>query len=324
MNCKTGEKLPTSFYLFRCFALELWGVIGRTKKSADCMKKITLIFVLMLLAAPFRLSAAAVAGDANGDGTVNITDVTVLIDYLLYGDVSLIANGNADANNDGVINISDVTSTVDLLLFGPEEEVPEYIDLGLPSGTLWATRNIGAQNPEDYGYYFAWGETETKDVYLTSNYKWNRSGVDYFWFIKYCPDEFFGVVDNLWTLELADDAAYVNWGPSWRMPSREQLEELLDMCEWQESTRNGVKGYMAKSKVNGKSLFFPAAGKFEGDSVNEAGFYGGYWSRDLAGNDVLTTAGRNLYFRIEDSDPDVDFYFRPSGESVRPVRVHNW
>ena len=133
----------------------------------------------------------------------------------------------------------------------------EYVDLGLPSGLKWATCNVGATAPEEYGDYFAWGETETKATYDLSNYKWCNG--TYESMTKYCTNSEYGIVDNKTTLELSDDAARVNWGGSWRMPTKAEQDELrnTDNCTWEWTTQNGVNGYKVTSKKNGNSIFLP-------------------------------------------------------------------
>ena len=150
----------------------------------------------------------------------------------------------------------------------------DYVDLGLPSGTLWATRNIGANTPEESGDFFAWGETEPKEEYYMSNYKWYD--FDNELYTKYCTDSEYGVVDNKNELEPRDDAAWVNWGPSWRMPSSEQLIELREKCSWEWIKRNNVYGHLVTGP-NGNTIFLPAAG----DSFSSPNAQGYYWSRTL-------------------------------------------
>ena len=133
----------------------------------------------------------------------------------------------------------------------------QYVDLGLPSGTLWATMNVGANRPEDYGDCFAWGETKPKQSYDWGTYKWCNGAYDKQ--TKYCTRSDYGKVDNKTELDLADDAAYVNWGAQWRMPSKAQQDELRAECKWQWTTRNGVNGYLVTSKRNSASVFLPAA-----------------------------------------------------------------
>lgn len=196
-----------------------------------------------------------------------------------------------------------------------------YVDLGLPSGTLWATMNVGATSPEDYGDYFAWGETTTKDVYSWSTYKWCR-GDDLGKLTKYSPkgDYDYDQVDDKTELDLADDAAYVNWGPQWRMPSEEQIQELHDNCTSEWTTRNGVNGCLVTSKRNGESLFFPAAGYHcEGEGEpGEVGSYGNYWSRTLYESDPGIAYHLSFDSEIVDWDGAWD---RTVGRSVRAVRV---
>ena len=152
------------------------------------------------------------------------------------------------------------------------------VDLGLPSGTLWADRNVGADAPEAYGDYFAWGETEPKSYYYWDSYKW-CNGTDYTQ-TKYCTYSSYGTVDNKTVLDLEDDAAYVNMGADWRMPTLTEQRELLDNCTWEWTTQNGVKGYKVTGK-NGNSLFLPAAGYRYGSSLRNAGSRGDYWSSSL-------------------------------------------
>ena len=130
----------------------------------------------------------------------------------------------------------------------------EYVDLGLTSGTLWATCNVGASSPYEAGSYFAWGETSPKQDYSLNSYKWYNSVTGKY--TKYCTNSSYGDVDNKTELDLADDAAYVNWGAKWRMPSRAQFDELRAECDWQ---WNG-SGYLVTSKKNNKTLILPAAG----------------------------------------------------------------
>ena len=152
---------------------------------------------------------------------------------------------------------------------------PEYVDLGLPSGVKWATFNVGATKPEEYGDYFAWGETEPKELYDWSTYKWCDGS--YNTLTKYNTDSEYGVVDNKKILESSDDAAYVNWGGNWRMPSVDEWNELLSHCSLKWEERNGVSGVALVSMQNGNSLFLPAAGVYHYDNglvnLNVEGWY---------------------------------------------------
>ena len=144
----------------------------------------------------------------------------------------------------------------------------KLVDLGL--SVKWATCNIGAESPEDYGDYFAWGETSSKSDY---SYKYYRGTEDKL--TKYCNKY------NKTVLDLSDDAARVNWGGSWRMPTDKEWDELVNQCFWRWTTQNGVKGYKVTSNTNGNSIFLPAAGYRTGTNVSDAGSSGCYWSSSL-------------------------------------------
>lgn len=181
----------------------------------------------------------------------------------------------------------------------------DYVDLDLPSGTLWATCNVGAEKPEDYGYYYAWGETSTKNSYYSSNYKW-YNGSDYS-FTKY------GDFDNL---DLSDDAAYVNWGSNWRMPNDYDFRELINThnTETEKVTQNGVIGLKITSKSNGKSIFLPLAGFINGSTLNAAGTIAYYWSSETYDE------GSVCYLHIQGGNVTVSSCSRYMGQSIRPVR----
>ena len=137
----------------------------------------------------------------------------------------------------------------------------EWVDLGLPSGTKWATMNVGATTPEGYGDYFAWGETETKEWFDASNYKYNTKPSPYK-LTKYNYIASHGIVDNKTVLEPEDDAAHMNWGGQWRMPTYEEGHELLQNCTWSNATINGVYSVEIKSKINGNSIFLPMTNSY--------------------------------------------------------------
>ena len=186
----------------------------------------------------------------------------------------------------------------------------EYVDLGL--SVKWATCNVGASKPEEYGDYFAWGETEPKDYYDWSTYKWCR-GIRKT-LTKYNTESSCGTVDNETTLELSDDAARANWGGSWRMPTKAERDELREKCTWTLTTQNGVSGYKVTSKINGNSIFLPAAG-FRDYSLYNAGSYGNYWSSSLEADYPDSACG----FSFDSSDVDWYGSYRCYGQSVRPV-----
>lgn len=161
----------------------------------------------------------------------------------------------------------------------------DYVDLGLPSGRLWATCNVGAENAVEYGDYFAWGETEPKKEYTWSNYKWGKDEGQFM--TKYCLKSTEGKVDKKTVLEKADDAASVNWGSTWRMPTIQEEEELLDGCHWEwtnnyEGTK--VAGRIGRSKKNENVIFLPAAGYAADADKTTVHNEGYYWSSSLFKN----------------------------------------
>lgn len=187
----------------------------------------------------------------------------------------------------------------------------EYVDLGL--SVKWATCNVGATKPEEYGDYFAWGETEPKEVYDWSTYKWcNGSETT---LTKYCTDGSYGTVDNKTQLELSDDAARANWGGDWRMPTDAELDELREQCTWTWTTQNGIFGYKVTSNSNSNSIFLPAAGYRYDSLLDGASSNGHYLSSSLTTDNPYRAWG--VYFTS-------DFAFgasssRCEGLSVRPV-----
>ncbi len=157
-----------------------------------------------------------------------------------------------------------------------------YVDLGLPSGTKWATYNVGATKPTEYGDYFAWGETKPKAEYSWNTYKWCNGSRDSM--TKYCTDSGDGTVDNKTLLDVEDDAATANWGSAWRMPTKEEIDELIDGCDWKwvkYFNGGGVNGQLGTSKKNGATIFLPAAGFRLDTDFGYAGNGGYYWSSSL-------------------------------------------
>jgi len=248
-------------------------------------------------------------------------------------DVATVRNGRIDAYGYGTAVITCTAAdgsgvSASCMVKVRKADTMEYVDLGLPSGTLWATCNIGASSPEEYGDYFAWGETsgynEGKSDFSWSTYTYCEGSDSTL--TKYCNDSNYGYngfTDTLTELELSDDAAYVNWGSSWRMPSIEQFNELIDSvyttAVW--TTFNGVVGYQITSIVSGytdNSIFLPAAGCYNDTSLSISTWYGCYWSRTL--NTGLPNVAWFLDFWggvIRSSVYDNRF----SGRSVRPVRL---
>ena len=190
----------------------------------------------------------------------------------------------------------------------------EWVGLGLPSGTKWATCNVGATAPEAYGDYYAWGETTTKSTYEWSIYKWCDGSYDTQ--TKYCTSSSYGTVDNKTVLELADDAARANWGGAWRMPTDAEWTELRENCTWTWTTKNDVNGYEVKSKINENAIFLPAAGCCYEGGFADAGSYGLYWSSSLSTGNPSGAWYLNFY----SGGATKRNYARYYGRSVRPVR----
>ena len=189
----------------------------------------------------------------------------------------------------------------------------EAVDLGL--SVKWATMNIGASAPEEYGDYFAWGETEPKTDYSWETYKW-CNGSSYT-ITKYCTSASYGTVDNKTILDLSDDAANANWGGTWRMPTYAELTELKEKCTWTWTTQNGTKGYKVTSKTNGNSIFLPAAGYRGKTSLNDAGNAGYYWSSSLDESTINNDAWKVYFNSISRSW--LTGIYRFNGLSVRAV-----
>lgn len=198
-----------------------------------------------------------------------------------------------------------------------EELTSDWVDLGLPSGLLWATRNVGASSPEDYGDYFAWAETQPKSVYSWSTYQYtcnnSLNGLT-----KYCNSSSYGCngyTDNLANLQPCDDAATANWGGGARTPTREEWEELKNNCTSVWTTQNGVNGRLFTGP-NGNCLFLPAAGHRDDSSLGCDGTHGVYRSSSLDTDFTYNAWG--LAFRS--GSCDMCYGFRCVGRSVRAVR----
>ena len=188
-----------------------------------------------------------------------------------------------------------------------KNDTKEAVDLGV--SVKWATCNLGATKPEEYGNYYAWGETTTKSDYSWSTYKYGSDALT-----KYCTDSHYGTVDNKTTLEAGDDAATQNWGGNWRMPTIEEWEELFEKCTWKWTTLNGVNGYEVKA-TNGNSIFLPAAGCRDYDELYDAGSYGYFWSSSLSTSYPSSAQGVSFGSGTRRTGSSR----RHCGHSVRPV-----
>lgn len=304
--------------------------------------KLLTILALMFLTSVTANAQNSLVGDVNKDGRVNITDAMLVVDIILHGqkelslsvnEISLdkgssativIASGYGSyivSNNDR--NIADVTlSGSTVIITGmnggttvvkvidtisgnmkvvsvtvnddapisypacPDENHPHLIDLGLPSGTKWACCNVGADKPEAFGGRYAWGATEENGSYATADSDISGS---------------------------QNDVAHVKWGSNWRMPTKDNIMELLNNCTSEWATPNNVEGRKFTSKINGSSIFLPAAGSRWSGELYDVGTRGEYWSS--------TTNAKVAYFLTFHS---YGAYWgsshRENGLSVRPVR----
>ena len=213
-----------------------------------------------------------------------------------------------DVNNDGEININDVVALVNKILGKDNpgegagmEAGGEAIDLGLPSGTKWASCNVGATKPEEYGGYYAWGETEAKEVYNESTYKYYQNG------------KYVNIGSDISGTKY--DVAHVKWGGNWCMPTLDDIDELLDNCTDEWTTLNGVNGTKFTSIINGNSIFLPAAGSRWYGSLDLAGEFGYYWLSTQYPD--LSWDAYDIYFY----PGYANWYYqsREGGHSVRPV-----
>lgn len=209
-----------------------------------------------------------------------------------------------------------------------------YVDLGLPSGTLWAVYNVGAENYNEYGDYFAWGETKPKASYDWITYKWCKTFVDDLDSLMSITRYNFGnkyssVIDNRSKLLPQDDAATVNWGPEWRMPTKEEFRELRDFCTWNWYNAEGVPGFWVISpEGKGKQIFLPAAGNYWGDSLATIHFGSNclFWTSTLFEEDESRAYCANCVnvrsYAVDypnEGNFDLSDKVRENGFSVRPV-----
>lgn len=181
----------------------------------------------------------------------------------------------------------------------------EYVDLGLPSGTLWATCNVGAESPEDYGGYYAWGEIETKDVYTQSSYLYYSNSIR-----------------NSEISSSQYDVARQKWGGKWRIPTNNECQELIDNCIWTWTQIKGIAGYKIEG-LNGKSIFLPAAGYYRDSSISADTYAAWYWSSTAR----MTNSAANLTFWYHNEGRDIGYSIEGSsrydGQSIRPVASSN-
>ena len=261
----------------------------------------------------FRLADSYAWGDVNHDGDVNITDVSTTVAKVLGHETGDFYMRNADFDEDHNLSVTDVTLLVRTILNPssrtpkiftcPDDHHPHYLDLGLPSGTKWACCNVGADTPEGYGDYYAWGETEKKEVYDWSSY-------------IHCDG------DGSTCHHLGDDiagtqydVAHVKWGGNWRMPSEKQMEELVKNSTFSWTTKDGINGALFTGPSGG-TIFMPSSGVYTDESPNSF-INGYYWSSTLTSNESYA---RMMDFKFLEAQWG-GFDSRCVGLPVRPVWI---
>ena len=176
----------------------------------------------------------------------------------------------------------------------------DYVDLGLPSGLKWATCNVGASSPEQPGDYYAWAETTTKSDYSLDNYKYHNA------------NGYINIGNDISGTEY--DVAKTKWGESWRLPTEEEFQELIDNCDWEWTTQNGENGYKVTGP-NGNSIFLPAAGYRYGAGLNYRDSRGNYWSGSLS----EYYSSHAYYLDFNSRAHGVTDSYHEFGHTVRPV-----
>ncbi len=246
---------------------------------------------------PTYSDAHEVLGSSMTDYTININYIDPGTTYYYRTYVKLLGEVYYDPN---VYSITTLGAKPTYTIVNGHK----FVDLGLPSGLLWARNNVGASTPYAGGDYYAWGETQTKSDYSWDTYKWGNSLTKY------------NSSDGKTTLEASDDVATVKWGKECRMPSRAEFQELCNKCDWTwKSNYNGASGYLVKGP-NNQTIFLSASGYRFNGVLDDHGSYGYYWSSSL--NASHTDDACNLYFIIFDIYPS-NLNSRYLGRSVRPV-----
>ena len=322
-----------------------------------------LFFALCLLLAPLGLSAQKLVFHECGgvetvitlpadmhieasSGVVTFTSGSKSVDIALGSVLAVTFRGKTgDVNEDRTVDVADIATIIDIMAGKGGDDTPGTdtgkapagvvaVDLGLPSGTKWANMNVGAEKPEDYGLFFAWGETtgytsDTSDgrLFDWASYKWMNTGLSFWTQVnKYqvadgqtsaCWYDSNGnfIGDRKSTLELADDAARANWGGQWVMPTYDDMRELLDNTTSEWTTLNGVNGRKFTSKTNGNSIFLPAAGWRGGSSLDYQAQSGDYWSSSVN----PSNSGNARYLGFYSGNAGTYSNDRVYGFSVRPV-----
>ena len=273
----------------------LYGTVNNSSQSLSCG------IIYGITSSLSSTSGTKKSTTSNGGYSVSVTDLSENTTYYYrayvidggeykYGDVKLFTTKNSENNSD--------TGQF------------EAIDLGL--SVKWASCNVGANSPEEYGGYYAWGETEEKRDYSWATYKWCNGS--YETLTKYCTESFYGTVDNKTVLDPEDDVAHVKWGGNWRMPTWIEIKELCNKCTWTWTKVNGVDGQKITGP-NGNSIFLPATGYREGTGISSRGSYGDYWPSTL--REDRSFDAHYIYFGSNGWEWSSNYRYK--GRSVRPV-----
>lgn len=242
----------------------------------------------------YYFSAWNTRSDGSGTSYANQENISLSTNTTLYAQWGVTITADVTGNMDG----------------------HDYIDLGLPSGTKWANYNLGAENTEDAGDYYAWGEIETKSAYTWENYVYGNVSA----LTKYCQHQEYGLegyVDNKSQLDAEDDAAYINWGGKWRMPTLEEQKELVENCTWTWTSQKGVMGYLVTSNINGNSIFLPASGYCDDVYLDEVDVKGHYWTSTLRSSGGYSDCA--YYLLLSSEKQDWNSYDRHYGRTIRAV-----
>ena len=246
---------------------------------------------------PTYSDAHDVLGSSMTDYTININYIDPGTTYYYRTYVKLLGEVYYDPN---VYSITTLGAKPTYTIVNGHK----FVDLGLPSGLLWARNNVGASTPYADGDYYAWGETETKSYYSWDTYKWGSSTTKY------------NSSDGKTKLEASDDVATVKWGKECRMPSCAEFQELYEKCDWTwKSNYNGTSGYLVKGP-NNQTIFLPASGNRGNGDLHHGCSGGVYWSSSLYSSN--TGCAYDIYFVSAGVDPS-NHYDRYFGYSVRPV-----
>ena len=319
-------KDETQYYV-RAYAKNKIGV-GYGEEKVFKTKIAEVPIVETLEAIKITYTTAIVGGKVISDGGVEVTDRGVCFATVKNPTISDLVYNSGKGIGEFSVSLKDLITGETYYVrayaknskgisYGKEisfvAEGASYVDLGL--SVKWATCNVGATTPEEYGDYFAWGEVEPKTTYNWSTYKY---GTDEDQLTKYCNNSDYGkdgFTDNKTILDPEDDAATVNWGDGWRMPTVGEQIELQENCKWTWITQNGVNGHKVVGP-NGNSIFLPAAGGMLGGTLYDAGSYGLYWSSSL------TTDYPYYAYLVEFGSDGKEWGYgsgRYYGFSVRPV-----